>query len=140
MCCLMLSRERRLDPDAPAFRSAEEPATTYSQMWHNACVIAHGLASIPGRGPVLVLGPKRALTVECLLACLMSGHAYVPLDVELPPKRFADIVGQIRGATLLTACDAPDALASALPDARVLDARELLGARTTAEPLPREMW
>ena len=135
-----IERTAASTPDAPAFRSAEEPATTYSQMWHNACVIAHGLASIPGRGPVLVLGPKRALTVECLLACLMSGHAYVPLDVELPPKRFADIVGQIRGATLLTACDAPDALASALPDARVLDARELLGARTTAEPLPREMW
>lgn len=135
-----IERTAASTPDAPAFRSAEEPATTYSQMWHNACVIAHGLASIPGRGPVLVLGPKRALTVECLLACLMSGHAYVPLDVELPPKRFADIAGQIRGATLLTACDAPDALATALPDARVLDARELLGAHATAEPLPREMW
>ena len=89
-----IERTAASTPDAPAFRSAEEPATTYSQMWHNACVIAHGLASIPGRGPVLVLGPKRALTVECLLACLMSGHAYVPLDVELPPKRFADIVAR----------------------------------------------
>lgn len=127
-------------PDAPAFRSAEEPAMTYVQMWRGACAIARGLAPVPGRGPVLVLGPKRALTVECLLACLMSGHAYVPLDVELPPKRFADIAGQISGATLLTACDVPDALADVLPSARVLDARELLAAHTTAEPLPRETW
>lgn len=127
-------------PDAPAFRSAEEPATTYSQMWHNACAIARGLASVPGRGPVLVLGPKRALTVECLLACLMSGHAYVPLDVELPPKRFTDIACQISGATLLAACDVPDALAGVLSAADVLNARELLAAHTTAEPLPRETW
>lgn len=126
--------------DAPAFRSAEGPAMTYVQMWRGACAIARGLAPVPGRGPVLVLGPKRALTVECLLACLMSGHAYVPLDVELPPKRFADIAGQISGATLLTACDVPDALADVLPSARVLDARELLAAHTTAEPLPRETW
>ena len=135
-----IERMAAANPDAPAFRSAHEPETSYARLWAATCGIARGLACVPGRGPVLVLGPKRALTVECLLACLMSGHAYVPVDVELPPKRVADIASQIDGATLLAACDVPSSLAAVLPNATVLDAREFLSSHDDAAPLPRETW
>ena len=70
----------------------------------------------------------------------MSGHVYMPVDVELPPRRIADIAGQIGDATLLTACDMPVALADVLPNAAVLDARELLVSHNDPAPLPRETW
>ena len=78
-------RWARLAPDASAFSAASCQDTTYAQLWGQACVIAHGLdAHLGGRGPVLVLGRKTATTVASFLACLMSGHAYVPVDVSLP--------------------------------------------------------
>lgn len=130
------------NPDAPAFRSAGEAETSYGQLWANVCAIASGLADIPGRGPVLVLGPKTALTVECLLACLMSGHAYVPVDAELPAQRVANIAGQIEGAVLVAACDIPEALACVLSGVDLIDARNLVSTRTpdAPRPLPRETW
>jgi D-alanine--poly(phosphoribitol) ligase subunit 1 len=128
-------------PDAAAYCVAGEDVTTYGELWAGACAIATELhARVEGSQPVMVLGPKGALTVKALLACLMSGHAYVPVDVELPAQRVADIAGQIAHATLLAACDVPEALAAALPSANVLDARELLAEGTGAAPLPREGW
>ena len=130
-------------PDAPAYRVANEPQVSYAELWRRACAVAHGLDSrAQGRGPVLVFGPKRADTVAAFLACLMTGHAYVPVDVELPAKRVADIAGQIEGATVLATCDVPAALVDELGDADVVDARGLLaGAKAeAAEPLPRDRW
>ena len=99
-------RWARLAPDAPAFSAASCQDTTYAQRWGQACVIARGLdAHLAGRGPVLVLGRKTATTVASFLACLMSGHAYVPVDVSLPARRVHDIAGQIEGAAwLLASC------------------------------------
>lgn len=130
------------DPGVPAFAASDGEKTTYAQLWAASCAIAQGLAGdgLEGSGPVLVLGPKAALTVECFLACLMSGHAYVPVDTELPPKRVADIAGQMTGAVLLAACDVPEGLTSALPAATVLDARGLLAANAGAAAQPRERW
>ncbi len=135
------------DLTAAAFRSSHDNITTYGDLWSAACRIAHGLAErVTGTGPVLVLGPKSALTVECFLACLMSGHAYVPIDVELPARRVADIAGQIEDATMLSACEVPAGFAQVMPGAGVIDADALLGEKDAAEdggacePLPRSMW
>lgn len=101
-------RWARLAPDAPAFSAVSCQDTTYAQLWGQACVIAHGLdAHLGGRGPVLILGRKTAATVASFLACLMSGHAYVPVDVSLPARRVHDIAGQIEGAACLAACELP---------------------------------
>ncbi|MDO4849687.1 MAG: amino acid adenylation domain-containing protein [Coriobacteriia bacterium] len=128
-------------PGEPAFAAPGAVAVTYGDLWCAACAVARGLDGARGdREPVLVLGPKSALTVECFLACLMSGHAYVPVDVELPPRRVADIAAQLGDATLLVACDVPAGLAEALPTAKVLDARELLAAGAGAEALPPGRW
>ena len=96
----------RRAPGAPVFAEGETGrVTSYQELWDAARRLAAGLAArVAGRGPVLVLGHKEALTVEAFLGCLMSGHAYVPVDVELPPERVRSIAGQIPGAVLLATC------------------------------------
>ena len=138
-------RWARLAPDAPAFSAASCQDTTYAQLWDQACVIARGLdAHLAGRGPVLVLGRKTATTVASFLACLMSGHAYVPVDVSLPARRVHDIAGQIEGAACLAACELPEELAPMILEPGYLDARQLLvdaeERGLKAAPLPRERW
>ena len=138
-------RWARLAPDAPAFSAASCQDATYAQLWDQACVIARGLdAHLAGRGPVLVLGRKTATTVASFLACLMSGHAYVPVDVSLPARRVHDIAGQIEGAACLAACELPEELAPMILEPGYLDARQLLvdaeERGLKAAPLPRERW
>lgn len=138
-------RQAKESPDTPVLFSATEGETTYGELWRAACGIAQGLArKVAGRGPVLVLGPKSALTVASFLGCLMSGHAYVPVDAELPARRVSDIAGQIEGATMLATCGVPRALRDVLPSGQIIDAAALLSARPAAgeacAPLPREQW
>ena len=140
-----VERQAKESPDSPAFFSAAEGETTYGELWRAACGVARGLArKVAGRGPVLVLGPKSALTVASFLGCLMSGHAYVPVDAELPARRVSDIAGQIEGATMLATCGVPEALRDVLPPGRVIDAAALLSAGPASgepcAPLPREQW
>ena len=140
-----VERQAKESPESPAFFLAAEGETTYGELWRAACGIARGLTEkVAGRGPVLVLGPKSALTVASFLGCLMSGHAYVPVDAELPARRVSDIAGQIEGATMLATCGVPEALSDALPSGRVIDAAALLSAGPAAgeacAPLPREQW
>lgn len=138
-------RQAKESPDTSVFFSAMEGEMTYGELWRAACGIAQGLArKVAGRGPVLVLGPKSALTVASFLGCLMSGHAYVPVDAELPARRVSDIAGQIEGATMLATCEVPRALRDVLPSGQIIDAAALLSARPAAgevcAPLPSEQW
>ena len=140
-----VQRQAKESPGSPAFFSATEGEATYGDLWRAACGIAQGLdRKVPGRGPVLVLGPKSALTVASFLGCLMSGHAYVPVDAELPARRVSDIAGQIEDATMLATCEVPRALRDVLPSGQVIDAAALLSAGVAAgepcAPLPRERW
>lgn len=123
-------------PDAPAF-VREGATTTYGELWDLAQrVAAHLAARLSGDAPVLVLGHKEALTVAAFLGCLMSGHAYVPVDVELPVERVRNIAGQIPGAVLLSTCDMPAGLDSALAGCALVDARELVSPSAPALPVP----
>ncbi|MBM6775211.1 amino acid adenylation domain-containing protein [Olsenella profusa] len=131
-----------LTPDAPAFVEGETGVvTSYRELWDAASHLASGLATcVDGDGPVLVLGHKDALTVAAFLACLMSGHAYVPIDVELPPERVRNIADQIPGATLLATCPVRAELAGVLAGCVLLDARKL-SASVAQAPVPdRSSW
>ena len=131
----------KANPGAAAYDAAGAPKTTYGELWRITCQLAGELGKeVPGAEPVLVLGPKSPLTLAAFLACLMSGHAYVPVDAELPAQRVRDIACQIEGATMLLTSDVPGQLAGSLPDARMLDARELLPKAASPAPLPRESW
>ena len=117
-------------PDSPAFRTSDAAPVSYSELWQLACVVASELSGrAPKHVPVLVLGPKSALTVASFLSCLTSGHAYVPVDAELPARRVSDIAGQIEGATMLVTCDVPEALACCTPPVAAGVAKLVLAAR-----------
>ena len=131
----------RTTPGARAFMTSGTPATTYAELWQTASSLAQGLCErAGGRGPVLVLGPKSATTVAAFLACLMSGHAYVPVDAELPAQRICDIATQIKDATLLATDALAPELAAALPDVRLLQARDLLAAHPDAAAPDAGRW
>lgn len=135
-----VERSVRAAPDAPAFRSPDGVVTTYAELWGLAGRLAAALArDVRGRGPVLVLGEKDARTVAAFLACLMSGHAYVPLDASLPAARVRDIAGQVERPVLLAACAPPDELRSALAGCDLIEAERLLREPTGAVP-GRRAW
>lgn len=130
-------RER---PDAVAFSAAGVADVTYAQLWGRATEFAAALAArVDGRGPVLVLGRKDASTVSAFLGCLMSGHAFVPVDVDLPAERVASIARQISRPTLLATCEVRPDLARALSGCATLSARQL--AEGPIGPVPgRSRW
>lgn len=113
-------------PDTPAFRSLGEEPTSYSQLWDlSTRLVAAISTACDDRSPIMVLGPKSALTVASFLACLRSGHAYVPIDDATPAKRVNDIAEQLTAGRADAA--RPTVVVSA--DASALDAGiDLTGA------------
>ena len=130
-------------PDAPAYRSGDGAAMTYGELWKLSDVIAATLADrTADRDPVVVLGHKSALMAAGFLGCLKSGHAFVPVDVEMPAARLADIVGQLGEPLLLAAEEVPGALRAIVPVERAIDLRALVEARCPVAALPpdRSCW
>ncbi len=140
-----IKRAARERPETVCYHARGSAPTTYGALWSQASALAGALAKrVPGQGPIIVVGHKEALTVAAFLGCLMSGHAYALVDVELPSARVRDIASQIPQATLLATCDVAGGLADLLPTARLLDARALLRGAALQEAFlvscPRERW
>ena len=128
-------------PDAPAYRTAGHPEVTYGQMWAGACRIARTLREqLHDRAPVIVYCDKSALAVASFLGCLLSGHAFVPVDCELPTMRVHDIASQIESPTLLACVDVPSELSAELFGSTVIDARAAARARQEAPVPPEGRW
>lgn len=124
-------------PDAPAYRAACHPEVTYGQMWAGACKIARTLQErLHDRAPVIVYCDKSALAVASFLGCLLSGHAFVPVDCELPTMRVHDIASQIERPTLLTCVDVPAELSGNI----VVDARTAIHTCEEAPVPPEDTW
>ena len=80
-------------PQALAHRASNGRTMTYGELWTASDRIAAALAArTDERQPVVVLGHKSALMAAGFLGCLKSGHAFVPVDVEMPSARLADIM------------------------------------------------
>lgn len=132
----------RSNPDAVAYEVLGEGKTSYQELWSRASAIARALlAETDGRGPVVVLGRKSATTVACFLGCLMSGHAYVPVDSELPAARIRSITAQISDVLVLSAVEVSDELAGLVPAETLLDARAIADkASASVEPPSESIW
>ena len=116
-----IERTVRERPDASAFE-ADGRRVTYAHLWEVSDAIAAELSSgIEGREPVVVFGHKDFLTVAGFLGCLKSGHAYVPVDVELPASRIADILSQLASPAVVAAAPLSSALGPYVASDRVLD-------------------
>ena len=126
---------------APAFKAADGQVMTYGELWNASDRIAAALATrTDGREPVVVLGHKSALMAAGFLGCLKSGHAFVPVDVEMPPSRLADIMSQLGNPLVVTTVLVPAPLAPALPPAGALDARAVVASPLSAAVPDRGTW
>ena len=93
---------------------------TFAELESRSTELARAIAAaFPGGSPVVVHGHKHPLMLVTFLACVKSGHPYVPVDSSTPASRLAAIV-ESSGAGLLLAVDPVD-----LPGIEVWDREQL---------------
>lgn len=128
-------------PDAPIHRMAGAQEVTYEQAWNMAGRLAAKLREeTGGREPVMVYGHKSSLMIASFLACLRSGHAFVPIDSELPVSRVIDIARQLDLPPIICAEQAPyDLLESVCAD-QILDAQRIVAESGPFEDEPESLW
>ena len=75
---------------------------TYGDLLHNSVALAaHIWTTLPADGsPVVVLGHKEPELLVAYLACVRSGHPYVPTETALPRQR-VERIGELAGAQLV---------------------------------------
>ncbi|GAA1085240.1 amino acid adenylation domain-containing protein [Nocardiopsis metallicus] len=144
----LLAAAERAHPDRPAV-VAEDRELTYRQLHGDAARLAR-LLSEHGAGPdtaVAVALPRGTELVTALVAAVRSGGAYLPLDLDQPPGRLADMAERAGAIVVITTSAQREALAD-LPDDIVrieLDdpaTRARLAGRTPlpwAEPHPDQL-
>lgn len=137
-----VEQQVREHPQAPAHKAPNGLTTTYAELWEASDRIAAALAArTEKRQPAVVLGHKSACMIAGFLGCLKSGHAFVPVDTEMPLTRLADILSQLGETLVVVTEDMPDALACALPESDVLDARAAVAAAGSPFVVPdRASW
>lgn len=88
-------------PDAIAYKNTRGESLTYRELHERSGALAARLMELdPRKAPAIVYGHKSPYMLVCLLACVRSGRAYVPVDISFPPSRVADIIDQLGGAIL----------------------------------------
>ena len=91
-------------PDVVAFCNSRGESITYSQLKAESDALAHSISAscaIAGKVPIVVYGHKSPLMLVSFLACVKSGHAYVPIDVIYPRERVANIISQLGDTAIL---------------------------------------
>lgn len=77
------------------------------------------------RSPYIVYGHKSPLMIASFLACLRSGHAFVPVDSELPASRVLDIYQQIDNSHVIATLPLPEQITQQLGSQHIYNAHEL---------------
>ncbi len=95
---------------------------TYGQLWKASDALAAKLhrAATPN-APIVVFGHKDFHMVSSFIGCLKSGHAYIPVDVELPASRISDILSQLDTPFVIAAAPLSDALMPYVATDSILD-------------------
>ena len=138
---LSVEKAVRLRPQAPAYRAADGTTMTYGELWKLSDAIAATLAArTDDREPVVVLGHKAPLMVAGFLGCLKSGHAFVPVDTEMPVARLMDIVSQLGAPLLAATVPVPEALRGCVPVGRIVDVRAIASAPCPVRAPDRGRW
>lgn len=55
--------------------------------------------------PIIVYGHKSKYMMVCFMACVKSGHAYVPVDISIPISRIQDIIDTVEPEIILMTVD-----------------------------------
>ena len=91
-------------PDAIAFFNSRGESISYGELKRKSDALARWIAAEPAFEPgvpLVVYGHKSPLMLVYFLACVKSGHAYVPVDVLYPRERVANIIGQLGQTAVL---------------------------------------
>ena len=54
------------------------------------------------KAPIIVFGHKDPMMIVCFLACVKSGRAYCPIDINVPVSRTAAIINEVKPEIILT--------------------------------------
>ena len=89
--------------------------------------------------PVIVHGHKSKYMIVCFLACVKSGHAYVPIDSSVPTSRVQDIVDNVNPEIMLTT---EETIVKVPSDCELLTKERIIKTceNLTAETLSEENW
>lgn len=99
-----VARQAQRRPQAVALQQTGQPSETYAQLVHDARRLArhlHAQGVRPGERVAVCLD-RSAWQVKALLAILMAGAAYVPLDGSYPPERLRYMLEDAGARVLLT--------------------------------------
>ncbi|NKY13301.1 non-ribosomal peptide synthetase [Streptomyces somaliensis] len=110
---------------------------TYAELHHRASRMASALRARGVERETLVATafPRSADAVVCMLAVVLAGGAYLPVNPEFPGERLRMMLQDSGAALLVCAPGTEDVLAPGLPDGLpVLSTRELLAADHDAGP------
>jgi amino acid adenylation domain-containing protein len=104
-------------PDRPAL-TVDGETLTYRQLWHAATMLAERLpapAVSASSAPVTALMAHRHLSsYVAILACLVRGHTWVPINVEHPPERNLRVLRKSRAPRIVCGERAEQALSQIL--------------------------
>ncbi|MCZ0068260.1 D-alanine--poly(phosphoribitol) ligase subunit DltA [Bacillus sonorensis] len=117
-------------PDTLAFVN-EDKSLTYRELWLQSERLASRLqkAAVSDRSPIIVYGHMQPEMPVSFLACVKSGHPYIPVDVSIPADRVMKIITSSKAELVInnsgTDLDTGDALISVLTP-ELLDSEEQL--------------
>ena len=128
----LFARQAALTPDAPAV-SSDDGTLTYEQLANRANRLATHLRArgVQADDVIGVLLPKGPEVAAALLGVLMSGAAYLPLDLTHPASHLARVLGTADACLVVTDSDTAHRL-DGTNAARLLVDR--LEAATSASP------
>lgn len=74
----------------------------YRQLWEESDALAAYIKEIcADKTPIVVYGHKHPKMLVAFLACVKSGHAYVPIDINVPPSRVQAIIDTVQPPLIL---------------------------------------
>lgn len=129
------------DPNHVATRTSSGESMTYGELWRASEGIAGHLSALglSAATPVVVRGHKSPYMVASFLACMKSGHPYVPVDIHsVPAARVASIAEQVGGELLLSI--EGDAAEVGPSFAQTIDVEEIRAAAVSGGVSERESW
>ena len=97
----MLDKIRRhalSHPNSIAYKIGHH-SITYSELFNKASIYAD-LLKKQGSSPVIIYGKKSLDTVISILACIIAGRTYIPLDMSSPISRI-EIIASLASSTLV---------------------------------------
>lgn len=88
------------------YDAAEDEVLTDSLTWKELDAYSDRLsgyivANTKADTPIIVYGHKDKYMMVCFMACVKSGHAYVPVDLSVPTSRVQDIINSVEPEIIL---------------------------------------